>query len=121
MKNIMYVKCGRNIKNAGTWFVLDKSKLSATIYPELKHTLVAMSEHTGLSISEIMDKVLYDGLAEMQALEGLERSERDETRYIDPRGRSLAPPTWYIKLLKALFLEISKDATICSSLQTTSK
>ena len=42
--------------------------LSATIYPDLKSTLVAMSERTGLSISQVTDEVLYAGLVEMQEL-----------------------------------------------------
>jgi len=42
--------------------------LSATIHPDLKRTLVAMSERTGLSISQVTDEVLYKGLVEMQEL-----------------------------------------------------
>tara|TARA_B110001454_G_C12578164_1_gene374895 strand:+ start:93 stop:296 length:204 start_codon:yes stop_codon:yes gene_type:complete len=42
--------------------------LSATIYPDLKSTLVAMSERTGLSISQVTDEVLYARLVEMQEL-----------------------------------------------------
>ena len=42
--------------------------LSATIHPDLKRTLVAMSERTGLSISQVTDEVLYIGLIEMQEL-----------------------------------------------------
>ena len=41
---------------------------SATIHPDLKRTLVAMSERTGLSISQVTDEVLYNGLIEMQEL-----------------------------------------------------
>jgi len=36
--------------------------LSATIHPDLKRTLVAMSDRTGLSISQVTDEVLYAGL-----------------------------------------------------------
>ena len=36
--------------------------------PDLKRTLVAMSERTGLSISQVTDEVLYTGLVEMQEL-----------------------------------------------------
>jgi len=43
--------------------------LSATVHPDLKRTLVAMSERTGLSISQVTDEVLYTGLIEMQELE----------------------------------------------------
>jgi hypothetical protein len=46
--------------------------LSATIHPDLKRTLVAMSERTGLSISQVTDEVLYAGLVEMQELYELE-------------------------------------------------
>jgi len=46
--------------------------LSATIHPDLKRTLVAMSEHTDLSISQVTDEVLYTGLVEMQELLELE-------------------------------------------------
>ena len=46
--------------------------LSATIHPDIKHTLVAMSERTGLSVSQVTDEVLYTGLVEMYELEELE-------------------------------------------------
>ena len=42
--------------------------LSATIHAYLKRTLVAMSDRTGLSISQVTDEVLYTGLVEMQEL-----------------------------------------------------
>ena len=42
--------------------------LSATIHPDLKRTLVAMSERTGMSVSQVTDEVLYTGLVEMQEL-----------------------------------------------------
>ena len=46
--------------------------LSATIHPDLKRTLVAMSERTGLSVSQVTDEVLYKGLVEMQEMDELE-------------------------------------------------
>ena len=46
--------------------------LSSTIHPDLKRTLVAMSERTGLSSSQVTDEVLYTGLVEMQELSELE-------------------------------------------------
>ena len=46
--------------------------LSSTIHPDLKRTLVAMSERTGMSISQVTDEVLYTGLVEMQELSELE-------------------------------------------------
>ena len=39
---------------------------------DLKRTLVAMSERTGLSVSQVTDEVLYAGLVEMQELDELE-------------------------------------------------
>ena len=42
--------------------------LSATIHPDIKKTLVSMSDRTGLSISQVTDEVLYTGLVEMQEL-----------------------------------------------------
>ena len=45
--------------------------LSATIHPDLRRTLVAMSDRTGLSISQVTDEVLYTGLVEMQELPAL--------------------------------------------------
>ena len=46
--------------------------LSATIHPDIKRTLVAMSERTGMTVSQVTDEVLYSGLVEMQELEELE-------------------------------------------------
>jgi len=45
--------------------------LSATIHPDLKRTLVAMSERKGMSVSQVTDEVLYTGLVEMQELPNL--------------------------------------------------
>ena len=45
--------------------------LSATIHPDLRRTLVAMSDRTGLSISQVTDEVLYTGLIEMQEMDEL--------------------------------------------------
>ena len=46
--------------------------LSATIHPDIKRILVAMSERTGLSVSQVTDEVLYKGLVEMYEMEELE-------------------------------------------------
>ena len=46
--------------------------LSATIHPDIKKTLVSMSERTGMSISQVTDEVLYTGLVEMQEVDELE-------------------------------------------------
>ena len=51
------------------------SQVSIFHPPEIRiwrHTLVTMSELTGLSISQVKDEVLYTGLVEMQELEELE-------------------------------------------------
>ena len=45
--------------------------LSATIHPDIKRTLVAMSERTGMSVSQVTDEVLYAGLIGMQELDEL--------------------------------------------------
>jgi hypothetical protein len=45
--------------------------LSATIHPDIKKTLVSMSERTGLSISQVTDEVLYTSLVELQEMDEL--------------------------------------------------
>ena len=45
--------------------------LSATIHPDIKKTLVSMSERTGMSVSQVTDEVLYTGLVEMQEMDEL--------------------------------------------------
>ena len=45
--------------------------LSATIHPDIKRTLVSMSERTGLTVSQVTDEVLYAGLLEMKELPDL--------------------------------------------------
>ena len=42
------------------------------LHPDIKRTLVAMSERTGMSISQVADEVLYTGLIEIQELPELE-------------------------------------------------
>ena len=46
--------------------------LSATIHPDIKKTLVSISERTGMTVSQVTDEVLYKGLVEMQELEELD-------------------------------------------------
>ena len=46
--------------------------LSATVHPDIKRTLVAMSERTGMTVSQVTDEVLYKGLVEMYELEELD-------------------------------------------------
>ncbi len=43
--------------------------LSATIHPDIKRTLVVISERTGMTVSQVADEVLYTGLIEMQELD----------------------------------------------------
>ena len=42
--------------------------LSATIHPDIKRTLVSISDRTGMSVSLVTDEVLFTGLVEMQEL-----------------------------------------------------
>ena len=42
--------------------------LSATIHPDIKRTLVTISERTGMSVSQVTDEVLYKGLIGMKEL-----------------------------------------------------
>ena len=42
--------------------------LSATVHPDIKRTLVTISERTGMSVSQVTDEVLYTGLIEMHEL-----------------------------------------------------
>ena len=46
--------------------------LSAIIHPDIKRTLLGISERTGMSVSQVTDEVLYTGLVEMYELEELE-------------------------------------------------
>jgi len=45
--------------------------LSATIHPDIKKTLVSMSERTGMTVSQVTDEVLYKGLIGMQEMDEL--------------------------------------------------
>ncbi len=45
--------------------------LSATIHPDLKRTLVTISERTGMTVSQVTDEVLYKGLIGMQEMDEL--------------------------------------------------
>ena len=46
--------------------------LSATIHPDIKRTLMGISERTGMSVSQVSDEVLYTGLIQMEELPELE-------------------------------------------------
>ena len=43
--------------------------LSVTIHPDIRPTLVGISERTGLSVSQVTDEGLYTGLIEMHELD----------------------------------------------------
>jgi len=42
--------------------------LSATIHPDIKRTLISISERTSLSVSQVTDEVLYKGLVQLEEL-----------------------------------------------------
>ena len=46
--------------------------LRATIHPDINRTLNAISDRTGLTLSQVTDEVLYTGLIEMQEMEEFE-------------------------------------------------
>ena len=43
--------------------------LSATIHPDIKRPLVSMSKRTGMTVSPVVDEVLYTGLIKMHELD----------------------------------------------------
>ena len=49
------------------WTPLAPSSLP--IHPDIKRTLVSMSERTGMTVSQVADEVLYTGLVTMQEME----------------------------------------------------
>ena len=78
-------RLSRNKVRVPRWDNYEKRPvLSATIHPDIKRTLVAMSERTGLSVSQVTDEVLYKGLVEMYEME-----ELDDWWGV---GSALAPP-----------------------------
>ena len=46
--------------------------LSASIHPDIKRTLNAITDRTGMTLSQVTDEVLYAGLIEMQEMEEFE-------------------------------------------------
>ena len=56
--------------------------LSATIHPDIKRTLVSMSKRTGMTVSQVIDEVLYTGLIEIQ----------EGCAGVWPRGHTKTPP-----------------------------
>ena len=47
--------------------------LQATIHPDIKRTLVAMSKRTGMTVSKDRGEVLYTGLIEMHEMDAPEQ------------------------------------------------
>ena len=58
--------------------------LSATIHPDIKRTLMFMSKRTGMTVSQVVDEVLYTGLLEMKEL--------DASGEAPPGAQSHPPP-----------------------------
>ena len=63
--------CRNNVRVPRRDNYVKRPVLSATIHPDLKRTLVAMSERTGMTVSQVTDQVLYKGLIGMQELDEL--------------------------------------------------
>ena len=52
------------------WDSYEKRRvLSATIHPDIKRTLLAISESTGMTVIQVADEVLYTGLIEMHEID----------------------------------------------------
>ena len=66
--------------------------LSVTIHPDLKRTLVAMSDRTGLSISQVTDEVLFAGLVGMQEMDELKEDGGVGSAYRPPGGLAFTSP-----------------------------
>ena len=68
--------------------------------PDLKRSLVAMSERTGMTVSQVTDEVLYKGLIGMQEMDELaECGGGDGAQHTDPPGGSLVPPHKILKVV----------------------
>ena len=79
--------------------------LSATIHPDLKRTLVAMSERTGNSVSQVTDEVLYTGLIEMQELPELEYRGLGGAHSPLQRTKALPNPKAFIDFKKIKYVK----------------
>ena len=79
--------------------------LSATILPDLKRTLVAMSERTGISVSQVTDEVLYTGLIEMQELPELEYRGLGGAHSPLQRTKALPNPKAFIDFKKIKYVK----------------
>ena len=58
----------KNVRVPRRYNYQNRPVLSATIHPDIKRILVAMSKRTGMSVSQVTDEGLYTGLVEMQEL-----------------------------------------------------
>ena len=79
--------------------------LSATIHPDLKRTLVAMSERTGISVSQVTDEVLYTGLIDMQELPELEYRGLGGAHSPLQRTKALPNPKAFIDFKKIKYVK----------------
>ena len=79
--------------------------LSATIHPDLKRTLVAMSERTGISVSQVTDEVLHTGLIEMQELPELEYRGLGGAHSPLQRTKALPNPKAFIDFKKIKYVK----------------
>ena len=80
------------IENPNPSFLeMKRPVLSATIHPDLKRTLVAMSDRTGMSVSQVTDEVLYTGLIEMQEMDEFEEWGGVECNSPTPKYKRLRP------------------------------
>ena len=79
--------------------------LSATIHPDLKRTLVAMSERTGISVSQVTDEVLYTGLIEMKELPELEYRGLGGAHSPLQRTKALPNPKAFIDFKKIKYVK----------------
>ena len=62
-------RLNRNEVHFPRLYIYEKNpELSATIHQDIKRTLIAISDRTGMSVSQVTDEVLFTGLVEMQEL-----------------------------------------------------
>ena len=78
---------------------------SATIHPDIKCTLVAMSQRTGMSVSQVTDEVLYTGLIEMQELPELEYRGLGGAHSPLQRTKALPNPKAFIDFKKIKYVK----------------
>ena len=71
--------------------------LSATIHPDIKRTLLGISERTGMSVSQVSDEVLYTGLIQMQELPALQSA---------PQGANMPSTPSIHKVVSRIYAQI---------------